>query len=144
VDCTALTVLIVDDDVNAQIIAATLLRIRDFHVCLAGDGITACAVVQHEEVAVVVLDTSLLGMNGAELVHQLRGRTEPLPTKPRILVVTGRQAPEVERSALRLGADAFLRKPLDPRQFIATVRSLSIGGTRRAPGGVRTTCCNCS
>jgi CheY-like chemotaxis protein len=37
------------------------------------------------------------------------------------LVLTHRQEPEVERFARRLGADAFLRKPLEPGQFISTV-----------------------
>ena len=128
------TVLIVDDDVNAQIIAETLLRLRGLHVRLTGDGTEACEIVQHEEIAVVVMELSLSGVNGFELLRRLRGRFGPLPlpSRPRILAMTCRHEPEVERFALRLGADAFLRKPLDPRQFVATVEELVEGAAPRA------------
>ena len=120
------TVLIADDDVNAQIIAETLLRLRGLHVRLAGDGTEVCEIVQREEIAVVVVDLNLPGVNGFELLRRLRARFGPLPlrTQPRILATTSRQEPEVESFALRLGADAFLRKPLDARQFIVTVENL--------------------
>ena len=120
------TVLIVDEDVNAQIVAETLLRLRDLPVRLAGDGMEACDIVQHEDIAVVVLDLSLPGMNGFEVLRRLRSRFETprLPTAPRIVVVTDRHEPEVERFARRLGADAVLHKPLAPDQLIRTVEKL--------------------
>lgn len=121
------TVLIADDDVNAQIIAETLLRLRGLQVRRAVDGAEACDIVRHEDVAVVVLDLNLPGMNGFELLRRLQGRfgAPPLPTNPRILVVADRQEPEVERFVTRLGADAFLRKPLAPAQFLKTVEELA-------------------
>ncbi len=120
------TVLIADDDVNAQIIAETLLRLRGLAVRRATHGTEACDIVRHEDIAVVVLDLSLPGMNGFELLRQLHGRfgPRPLPANPRILVVTDRHEPEVERFVRRLGADAFLRKPLAPAQFVKTVEEL--------------------
>lgn len=124
------TVLIADDDVNAQVIAETLLRIRGLRVRVAADGVAACELLCHENVSVVVVELNLPGMNGFELLRRLRGRfgAMQLPTAPRIVAVTNRSEPEVERFARRLGADAFLRKPLAPRQFISTVEQL-VGGT---------------
>jgi CheY-like chemotaxis protein len=120
------TVLIADDDVNAQIIAETLLSLRGFRVRRAADGIEASDIVRDEEIAVVVLDLSLPGMNGFELLRRWRGRFGPLPpaNEPRVLAVTSRRDPEVERFALRLGANAFLRKPLSLPHFISTVEQL--------------------
>ena len=128
------TVLIVDEDVNAQIIAETLLRLRDLGVRLAKDEAEACDIMGDGDIAVVVLDVSVPGMNGLEVLRRLRGRSKPLPlaTKPRILVVTDRQDPKVERFAFRLGADAFLRKPLRPAQFIKTVQQLVEGAAPEA------------
>ncbi|HEX7408880.1 MAG TPA: response regulator [Candidatus Binatia bacterium] len=127
-------VLVADENVNAQIIAETLLRLRGLHVHLAGDGAEACDIVRREDIAVIVLDLDLPGMNGFEFLRRLRGRfgslslpTKPR-TKPRILAVTDHQEPEVARFALRLGADAILRKPLAPGLFIETVEEL-IGST---------------
>lgn len=121
------TVLIIDEDVNARIIAETLLRIRGVPVRAVMDATEACDVIQREDVAVVVLDLSLPGTNGVELLHRLRGRggAPRLTNTPSIVVVTSRKEPELERFVLRLGAAAFLRKPLRPGQFIATVEALA-------------------
>jgi twitching motility two-component system response regulator PilH len=128
------SVLIVDEDVNAQIIAETLLRLRDLDVRLARDGTEACDIMRHGDIDVVVLDVSVPGMNGFEVLQWLRGRLKPLPlaAKPRVLVVTDRQEPEVERFAFRLGADAFLRKPLRPAKYIKTVQQLVEGAAPEA------------
>jgi CheY-like chemotaxis protein len=128
------TVLIVDDDVNARIIAETLLELRGLRVRLATDGTEACEMVRREGAAVVVVNLSLPGMNGFEVLRRLRGRFETLrlPAQPRIVVTSDREEPEVERFALRLGADAFLRKPVAPNRFIAIVEQF-IGQT--AAGG---------
>ena len=123
------TVLIADGDLNAQIIAETLLRLRGVDVRLAADGTEACQVARDEDVAVVVLELSLPGMNGFEVLRRLRGRFEPsrVAKPPRIIAVTHRSEPEVERFVRRLGADAFLCKPLAPRQFIGMVEDLLAG-----------------
>ena len=120
------SVLIVDADANARIIAETLLRLRGLTVRSAGDGPEACDIVQRHDVAVVVLDLNLPGMNGFEVIRRLRSRfaTPRLSVAPHVMVVTSRSEPEVEQFALRLGADAFLRKPVEPRAFIATVERL--------------------
>ncbi len=128
------TVLIADDDVNAQIIAETLLRLRGLQVRRAGDSTAACDVVAREPVGVLVLDLSLPGMDTFELLRRLRARSGAggLGAPARILAVTDRQEPEVERFALRLGADAFLRKPLGMAQFIRTVERLARSAAPRA------------
>lgn len=120
------TVLVADDDVNAQIIAQTLLRLRGLQVRLAGDGSEASHLVRNEDIAVIVFDLDLPGLNGSELLRQIRTRFgwTPLRSRPRILAVTNRREAEVERFALRVGADAVLRKPLAPSQFIRTVERL--------------------
>jgi CheY-like chemotaxis protein len=65
------TVLIVDEDVNAQIVAQTLLGLRGLRVRLAADGAAACDLVRDENVAVVVLDLNLSGISGFELLRRL-------------------------------------------------------------------------
>jgi CheY-like chemotaxis protein len=123
------SVLIVDEDVNARILAATLLRIRGLHVLAARDGTEACDVVRCEGAAVVVVGLQNCDVGSLELLHILRGQFEsfPLPT-PRIVVMAGRCEPEAERNALRSSADVFLRKPPEPTQFTAIVERL-IGDT---------------
>jgi len=126
------TVLIVDEDINAGIIAETLLRLRGFNVRVATDSADLCAIVRRENPAVVIMDLGAAGSAGFEVLRQLRGQTaaQQRPAEPRIIVVTDRREPEVERFARRSGADAFLRKPLAPGQFIDTVERLAAAPLR--------------
>lgn len=123
------TVLIVDEDVNAQIIAATLLRIRGMDVRVATDGAAAADIVRGEDVALIVLDLSVAEANGLETLRQLRGRlgTPGRLIEPRIVLVGKRPELDAERLARHLGVDAFLRKPILPGEFIATVEGLLAG-----------------
>jgi DNA-binding response OmpR family regulator len=127
------TVLIVDDDVNARIIAETLLRTRGLRVQSAVDGVSACEIVRRESPAVVVLDLALEGMNGFEIIRALRARFGilPPPEQPCIIAVSQRSDHHVERFALRLGADAFLHKPMAPREFVTTVERLLVVAAER-------------
>lgn len=119
-------ILIVDDDVNAQIIAETLLQTRGWQVRAVSDGTEALEVFRHDPADVVVLELALPGMNGLELIRHLRGRFQPLPpsSAPRIVVVSGESDPATHAFALRLGADAWLKKPVAPVQFVRQVEEL--------------------
>jgi CheY-like chemotaxis protein len=120
------TVVIVDEDVNARIIAETLLQVRGFDVRTAADGTEACEIVRREGAAVVVIDLGCPSTNGLEAIRKLCGRFEalPLPAQPRIVALSNSDAPDLERFALHLGADVLLRKPVAPAQFLTTVEHL--------------------
>ena len=120
------TVVIVDEDVNARIIAETLLQVRGIAARSAADGTEACEIVRREGAAVVIVDLGSPGTNGLEAIRQLCGRFEalPLPAQPRIVALTNSDAPELEQFALRLGADSLLRKPVPPAQFLSMVERL--------------------
>ncbi len=115
------TVLIVDEDVNLQIIAETLLRLRDLDVRVATGAIDAGEILANGDVGVAVVDLNFRGTNTLELLRRLRDGSIP---DLRIVAMTDRREPEMERFARRQGADAVLRKPLDPGQFISTVEAL--------------------
>jgi CheY-like chemotaxis protein len=119
------TVLVVDDDTNARIITETLLRLRGLTVCSTGDGNAAAHILQRGDVAVVVVDLDVPGMSAGE-IRQLRHERIGAYPLPRIIAVSSRTEPEVERFARRSGADAFLRKPLQPARLISTVEQLLI------------------
>ena len=124
------TVLIVDENANARIIAETLLRVHGIHVQCAADGTEAREILRGNDgtiaVLVVDMDEGVSGMNGWELLRCLSGRFGglPLPTPPQIVAVSDRTEAAIERFARRLGASAFLHKPFAPREFIETVRQL--------------------
>lgn len=123
------TILIADENVNAQIITGTLLQLRGYAVRCVGDGTEACEVLDNEDIAVVVVDLDLPCLNGFELLRRLNGRLEPTPRPrhpPGTVVLAQDAKAETERFVRHLGADAFLRKPVAPRRLIDTVEHLMI------------------
>ncbi len=124
------TVLVVDADVNARIIAETLLRSRGLPARAALGGTDACNILEQEScvIAVVVLnpDLAIAGVSGWEFLRQLRSRFDgvPLLSRPRIVAVTGRAESESDCGALRSGADVLLRKPVAPGEFLDTIERL--------------------
>ena len=116
-------IVIVDDDPTIRLIAAELLR-PDNHVVLeAEDGDEALKVVGSMAVDLVVLDMLMPNKDGLETILELR-RTQP---GIRILAISsgGRVgAEQLLRTALMLGADDTMVKPLRLESFAATVSRL--------------------
>ena len=143
------TVLIVDEDVNARIIAETLLQSRGLAASAAADGSEAYDILccPEADVAVLLVDLSpgTAGMNGWELLRRVQARFGGLrlAAQPKVLALSRSADSETEVFARRLGADAFLSKPLAPGELIATVEHLitqhasgdGMGGSALASGG---------
>ncbi len=120
------SVVIVDEDVNARIIAETLLQVRGIDVRVAANGTEACEIVRRQGAAVVVVDVSSPGTNGLDAIRKLCGRFEalPLPAQPRIVALSTSDTSDLEGFVLQLGADVLLRKPVPPAEFVLTVERL--------------------
>ncbi len=116
------TVMIIDPDAYANTRTETLLRLYDVRVRAALSATDAAEIVRREAVAVVLLDVSSPGTHGFEILRQLRGRFRHL----RIAVMTDWEETAVERLARRLGADAFLRKPISAATLIRTVEEMLV------------------
>ena len=117
------TILVVGQDANAQIIARTLQRVGGLQVVSVTDALRACDIICCEGATAVVLDLTFPDTKGLEVLRRLRGRFETriLPTQPRVIVVADWAESAVERLAVGLGADAFLRKPVAPRDLVRVV-----------------------
>lgn len=84
---------------------------RDGAECLAG--------ARDTDPSIVLLDLNMPGVGGLEALPQLR---EKLPDDVKIVVLTTSKAPETERSALELGADAYVSKPIDATSVPRLIR----------------------
>jgi two-component system KDP operon response regulator KdpE len=119
-------VLVVDDEPQIRRALGTNLIARDYDVDLAATGEEAVtrAVERHPDV--VVLDIGLPGMDGIEVVRNLRGWT----SVPIIMLsVRGNEADKVE--ALDAGADDYVTKPFGMDELLARLRA----AVRRATPG---------
>ena len=69
----------------------------------------------------MVLDLGLPGMQGDEVLRQLRA--SPATASLPVIVLTGSPDPELEVSLMEAGADDYLHKPLEPRRFVTRLRA---------------------
>jgi two-component system KDP operon response regulator KdpE len=115
----ATRVLVVDDD--AQILRAVraALQARGYEVATAMNGETALETAAAENMEVVVLDLSLPGIDGHEVIRRVREFSE-VP----ILVLSVRESQDEKVSALDSGADDYVTKPFAIGELLARLRAL--------------------
>jgi DNA-binding response OmpR family regulator len=129
------TVLLAEDDIGiAQPLSRALQR-EGHEVVVVGDGHTALARADHDEVDLLVLDLGLPGMDGLDVCRRLRRVRPDVP----VLMLTARTDEVDFVVGLDAGADDYVAKPFRLAELLARVRALL---RRSAPdalevGGVR-------
>ena len=111
-------VLIVDDEPRVLDSLEALLAM-DYRVLRAGDPRTALSILAGTEVAVIVSDQRMPGMNGVEFLAQSR---EVAPETVRILLTAFTDADALMTSINAAHVYHFLLKPWDPNELLHTVR----------------------
>ena len=112
-------VLVVDDEAPLATLVAGYLTRDGFEVDVAGDGPTALTAARTLDPDVVVLDLGLPGLDGMDVVRQLRGFSDCY-----VLMLTARSEDGDKLAGLAAGADDYLTKPFNPRELVARVRVL--------------------
>ena len=106
-------VLIVDDDVVMAKYLASHLSRRNFEVNLASSGQEALRIFRSFDPSLVLLDMSMNGMAGTELLERLK-QIKPAVS---VIVLSANKDPEIIFKASKLGADDYLAKPVDPKEL---------------------------
>ncbi|MFN5856983.1 MAG: response regulator [Pseudanabaenaceae cyanobacterium] len=120
-DCPPDRLLIVDDVPDNVFLARTILEEEGYEILTAADGPTALHLVATEKPDLVLLDVMMPGMDGYEVTQRIRQMPD-LPFIPILLITAYDRANAVQ--GLDLGADEFIRKPIEAEELLARVRSL--------------------
>ena len=115
------TVLIVDDDRMNRTTLAELLR-RECRVLLAKDGPSALQRVSEEsDTDLILLDVSMPGMNGYEVLRRLRAEKRTADTA--VIFITALTDEQDEEHGLSLGVLDYVFKPIRPVIVHARIRN---------------------
>jgi len=118
-------VLVVDDEPNILISLEFLMQQAGFDVITAEDGEQALAHVQQAPPDLILLDISLPGISGFDVLEQLRQQTATAALPIIMLTAHGR---EVEREkGMALCADDDITKPFSTQALVEKVNALLSG-----------------
>ena len=113
-----LTVLIVEDDPHVLLGCQQALALEDIRSEGVGSAEQALALVGDNFPGIVISDIRLPGMDGLELLKQLKGRDRTLP----VVLITGHGDISMAVGAMRDGAYDFMEKPFSPERLVDVAR----------------------
>lgn len=111
-------VLLIDDEANLRQTLTRVLQNAGCAVTSAADGSQALQILQNTSFDLVYLDIHLPGMNGLQVLQQIRQVSPQLP----VILFTAYASLQSALEAIRLGASDYLVKPVDPDVFVARTR----------------------
>ena len=112
-------VLVVDDEPPIRRFLRTSLSSQGYQVIEAEDGPSAREILRQNTADVLVLDLGLPGLDGFEIIKQLRESGSTLP----IVVLSSRTDEAGKVRALDLGADDYVTKPFGMDELLARLRA---------------------
>lgn len=117
-------ILLVDDDPNISHLVRLYLEKEGFAVTEAARGDDALKSFAQEAPALVLLDVMLPGMDGLQVLKEIR-KTSKVP----VIMLTARDETFDKVLGLELGADDYITKPFETKELVARVKAV----LRRAP-----------
>lgn len=114
------SVLCVDDEPEILHALQRDFRKRPYRLVVAGSGEEAIGLAKETRFDAAVLDVTMPGMSGHELMKALRRLDPEIP----IVILTGRPEDSVLYRSVFLGADGFLEKPCDADTLEVQLRAV--------------------
>lgn len=114
-------ILLVDDEKDFVETLAERLQLRDFNVRTAFSGIEAIKLVKEEEFDVIFLDVKMPGMDGIEVLKQIKS----LKSLPQVIMLTGNATVETAIEGMKVGAFDYIMKPVVTEDLIELIGKAS-------------------
>lgn len=90
----------------------------------AGCGEEALAILQSQAVDLIMLDITIPGIHGVELITKIR----EMPDCPPILILSMHNEPQIAKRKLKAGALGYITKDSSPIDLLAAIRKVAGGG----------------
>ena len=110
-------VLVVDDEPKLCDLLSSALSQNDVHVFTASNGVQALAILEQEDIDLVISDWRMPGMDGPQLLAEVKQRYSHLP----VIVMTAYSTVKNAVQSMRNGAYDYIAKPFDIDELDITV-----------------------
>jgi DNA-binding response OmpR family regulator len=111
-------ILIAEDEPRITSFLEKGLRANGFATLVAETGPLAAAMARDRDVDLMILDLGLPGMDGHQVLREVRRRGERMP----VIILTARSGVEDTVAGLEGGADDYLTKPFRFEELLARIR----------------------
>ena len=109
-------ILVVDDDAMNLMLTKRILE-KEYDVLLAQSGKEALLKMKGEKIDLILLDIAMPEMNGIETFERMKEISVDIP----VIFLTASGYEDDVRSAIRLGAVNYLKKPFFPKELLKRV-----------------------
>lgn len=116
-------ILVTDDDATSRRLLVRALSKAGYSCHEARDGVEALKALRAEPPSLLLLDYDMPGMNGAEVLQQLRADADPRVAQLPAIMLTGHGGEESEVLCLEAGADDFVTKPINQAVLRARIET---------------------
>ncbi|MGD9681350.1 MAG: response regulator transcription factor [Candidatus Obscuribacterales bacterium] len=113
-------IIVIEDEESIAQSLVSMLEFLHHIVEVSNDGLDGWEKLQSGDYDLVILDRGLPGLEGLEILQRFRARGGSTP----VLFLTGRDKVTEKIDGLNSGADDYLTKPFDMREFQARVQAL--------------------
>ena len=111
-------ILVVDDEPSIVKLVSAYLKPEGYELLTAADGPAGLKAARSFKPDVAILDIMLPGMDGLELLQQLRRESQAY-----VILLTARTEEIDKIIGLSVGADDYMTKPFSPRELVARVKA---------------------
>ena len=112
-------ILLVDDEKEFVQTLSERLQVRGMGSTVVHDGEQALSFIAEEEPDVMVLDLKMPGIDGIEVLRRIKQKHRNIE----VIVLTGHGSKKDEETCLKLGAFAYLQKPVDIEKLSETMQA---------------------
>ena len=115
-------IMIIDDDPDMRLGLHIRLKANNFQTVFAADALSAISEARKHQPDLIILDLGLPAGDGFIVMERFRANMH-LSMTP-VIVVSARDRLANEQRAINAGAKAFMQKPVDSDQLLATINHL--------------------
>ncbi|MBE2221696.1 MAG: response regulator [Anaerolineae bacterium] len=115
-------VLVVDDEDMTRQMIAMFLKMDGHDAVEAENGVDALEKVSMHQPDAIILDVMMPVMDGITVCKKLRAN--PATASIPVLMLSGRSQLGAEEEGLEAGANAYMKKPMDPKEMLTLLKEM--------------------